>query len=75
MNKVSTAVQLRFDVRGSNSLPEEVKTRLTLLVRQASEKPKLRKKTRPTGGASLRVKAYRSSAKRWRQQDAGDWDE
>jgi ribosome-associated protein len=28
VNKVSTAVQLRFDIRGSASLPEEVKARL-----------------------------------------------
>ena len=28
VNKVSTAVELRFDVRGSPSLPEPVKTRL-----------------------------------------------
>jgi len=31
VNKVSTAVQLRFDVRGSTSLPEEVKARLIRL--------------------------------------------
>lgn len=31
VNKVSTAVQLRFDVRGSSSLPEEVKARLIRL--------------------------------------------
>ncbi len=31
MNKVSTAVQLRFDVRGSPSLPEEVRARLERL--------------------------------------------
>jgi ribosome-associated protein len=31
VNKVATAVQLRFDVRGSSSLPEEVKTRLIRL--------------------------------------------
>ncbi len=31
VNKVSTAVQLRFDVRGSTSLPEEVKVRLIRL--------------------------------------------
>lgn len=82
VNKVSTAVQLRFDVRGS-TLPEEVKTRLVkvagkrmtsegvlvieakafrtqeknkedaiarfvALVRRSLEKPKPRKKTRPT---------------------------
>jgi ribosome-associated protein len=32
VNKVSTAVRLRFDVRNSPSLPEEVKARLTNLV-------------------------------------------
>ena len=31
VNKVSTAVELRFDVRGSPSLPEEVKARLERL--------------------------------------------
>lgn len=31
VNKVATAVQLRFDVRGSTCLPEEVKTRLIRL--------------------------------------------
>jgi ribosome-associated protein len=31
VNKVATAVQLRFDVRGSASLPEEVKARLIRL--------------------------------------------
>ena len=31
VNKVATAVQLRFDVANSPSLPEEVKTRLTKL--------------------------------------------
>ena len=32
VNKVATAVQLRFDVLGSTSLPEEVKSRLSKLV-------------------------------------------
>ncbi|MFC3076727.1 alternative ribosome rescue aminoacyl-tRNA hydrolase ArfB [Phenylobacterium terrae] len=31
VNKTSTAVELRFDVRGSPSLPEDVKARLTSL--------------------------------------------
>jgi ribosome-associated protein len=31
VNKTSTAVELRFDVRNSSSLPEEVKTRLVTL--------------------------------------------
>ncbi|MBI5842208.1 MAG: aminoacyl-tRNA hydrolase [Chloroflexi bacterium] len=82
VNKVATAVQLRFDVRGS-SLPEDVKARLVkaggkrvtsdetlvieaksfrtqeknkedaiarfaALVRRALERPKMRRKTRPT---------------------------
>ena len=33
VNKVSSAVQLRFDVRGSASLPEEVRERLLRLAR------------------------------------------
>ena len=31
VNKVATAVQLRFDVRGSGSLPDDVRDRLTRL--------------------------------------------
>jgi ribosome-associated protein len=31
VNKVATAVQLRFDIRGSASLPDQVKQRLTRL--------------------------------------------
>src|ERR1700749_1101533 len=34
VNKVASAVQLRFDVRGSSSLPEPVKTRLMRLAGQ-----------------------------------------
>ncbi|MCK4795314.1 MAG: aminoacyl-tRNA hydrolase [Desulfobacteraceae bacterium] len=83
VNKVATAVQLRFDVRNSPSLPDDVRERLVRLagrrftedglliidarrfrtqernrqdaidrlvelIRKASEKPKLRRKTRPT---------------------------
>lgn len=83
VNKVASAVQLRFDVTNSPSLAADVKTRLTKLagkrmtdagvliieagkfrtqeknredaiqrlnelVRKASEKPKLRHKTKPT---------------------------
>lgn len=109
VNKVATAVQLRFDVRGS-SLPEDVKARLTklagkrmtqggvlvieaksfrtqeknredaiarfvALARKAAEKPKIRKKTRPTKTAKeerLRVKKRRSEVKRDRQRKAFD---
>lgn len=88
VNKVSTAVQLRFDIRGSD-LPDEVKRRLTrlggrrvttdgvlvissrgarkreqnraaalerlvALVRKACEKPKRRKKTRPSRASKER---------------------
>jgi ribosome-associated protein len=83
VNKVATAVQLRFDVRNSPSLPDDVRERLVRLagrrfsedgvliidarrfrtqkqnrqdaidrlvklIREASEKPNLRRKTRPT---------------------------
>ncbi len=83
VNKVSTAVQLRFDVANSHSLPEEVRKRLISLagnritedgiliiearrfrtqgrnredaidrlvelIRSAAQRPKIRRKTRPT---------------------------
>jgi ribosome-associated protein len=89
VNKVATAVQLRFDVGNSPSLPGDVRTRLIRLagrrltqdgiliiearqfrtqernredaigrlvelVRQAAEKPKPRKKTKPSKAAKER---------------------
>ena len=89
VNKVATAVQLRFDVGNSPSLPGDVRTRLIRLagrrvtqdgiliiearqfrtqernredaikrlielVRQATQKPKPRKKTRPSRAAKER---------------------
>lgn len=97
VNKVATAVQLRFDVAHSPSLPDSVRERLTrlagkrmtedgvliiearrfrtqdqnrqdamdrlvALVRKASEKPKPRRKTKPT----LTSKERRLEAKRRR---------
>jgi ribosome-associated protein len=96
-NKVSTAVQLRFDVGNSPSLPGDVRTRLIRmagrritqdgilliearqhrtqernredaierlvgLIRKAAEKPKPRKKTRP----SLAAKERRIESKKQR---------
>ena len=104
VNKVATAVQLRFDVLHSRSLPEEIKPRLiklagnrmtqdgTLviearrfrsqernrvdalerfytLMRKAFEKPKTRKKTKPTKASEekrLKGKKYRSDIKKTR---------
>jgi ribosome-associated protein len=89
VNKVATAVQLRFDVVHSPSLPEDVRERLTRLagkrmnregyliidarrfrtqeqnrqdsvarlvdlIRQAAQKPKTRKRTKPTLGSKER---------------------
>jgi len=109
VNKVATAVQLRFDVRGS-SLPEDVKARLIKLAgrrmtqngilvieakssrtqeknrqdaierfvglaRRAAEKPKVRKKTRPSKAAKeerLKAKKQRSEVKRERQRKVFD---
>ena len=99
VNKASTAVQLRFDVAGSISLPSDVRRRLIQiggkritssgvliikaqryrtqeknredaldrlveLVRKAVEKPKLRRKTRP----SQKSKEKRLERKRQRGQ-------
>jgi ribosome-associated protein len=89
VNKVATAVQLRFDVANSRSLPEEVRKRLTSLagnritedgiliidarrfrtqrrnredatdrlaelIRSAAQRPKIRRKTRPTLTSKIR---------------------
>ena len=97
VNKVATAVQLRFDVAHSSSLPEEVRERLTRLagkrmnkegyliidarrfrtqeqnrqdsvarlvdlIRQAAQKPKIRKRTK----ATLASKERRLESKRRR---------
>jgi len=105
VNKVSTAVQLRFDVANSPSLPDDIRKRLVnlagrritedgvliihaqqfrtqernrqdafdrliKLIRKASERPKVRRKTRPTLGSKqrrLEAKHHRSEAKRMRR--------
>jgi ribosome-associated protein len=105
VNKVSTAVQLRFNVVNSPSLPEEVKlrlmklagkkmtdggvliidsrqyrtqnsnreealSRLVTLIKNASEKPKRRIKTKPTRAAKerrLQAKKKRSAVKTLRK--------
>ena len=96
VNKTSSAIELRFDVRGSPSLPEDVRERLERLsgsrltqdgvlvlfaqeyrsqemnrqaavdrlvdlIRQASVRPKPRKKTKPTYASKLRRLQGKSS--------------
>jgi len=106
VNKVATAVQLRFDVKNSLSLPDDVRTRLVRLagrrmtedgvlvieakrfrkqernrqdaidrlvklIKKASEKPKIRIKTRQTRASKERLlatKRHRSKLKRMRRQ-------
>jgi ribosome-associated protein len=112
VNKVATAVQLRFDVNNSPSLAADVKERLaklagtrvtsdgilvieaknhrtqeqnraeailrlTALIQQALEKPKARKKTKPSVSASAaRVfeKKRRGAIKRIRQYNPDEWE-
>lgn len=109
VNKVESAVQLRFDVRNSPSLPEDVKERLERiagrrmtnegvliisaqrfrtqernredavirlveLIRQATERPKPRKATRPTLASKkrrLEAKGRRSEIKKGRGAKPG----
>jgi ribosome-associated protein len=104
VNKVATAVQLRYDVAHSALLPEEVRKRLAILagrrftldgvliieakryrtqeknrqdalnrladlLQKASEKPKIRRKTKPTRASQqqrLAKKRRRSEVKRLR---------
>jgi ribosome-associated protein len=110
VNKVATAVQLRFDVARSPSLDDEVRQRLCVLagskmtadgvlvidartfrtqaenreaarerlvalVRQATIRPKRRRKTKPTGASKerrLTTKKRRSEAKRGRRTVHGE---
>jgi len=105
VNKVSTAVQLRFNITNSPSLPDDVRKRLAhlagrritedgvliihaqrfrtqernrqdafdrlvKLIRKASERPKVRRKTKPTLESKrrrLEAKRHRSKAKRMRR--------
>ena len=107
VNKVATAVQLRFDVAHSPSLPEDVRERLALLagkrmtregyliinarrfrtqeqnrqdsvarlvnlIRQAAQRPKIRKRTRPTQASKerrLESKHHRSKIKDLRRAE------
>lgn len=106
VNKVATAVQLRFNVRHNRSLPEDVRGRLTrlagsrmteegelliearrfrtqernredarerlaALIRQATIKPRIRRKTRPTASSikkRLETKQHRSRLKKLRSR-------
>jgi ribosome-associated protein len=108
VNKVATAVQLRFNVLGSTSLPEDVKSRLSklagkrmtqegvlvieakrfrtqegnredalsrfrALVQKALERPKSRKRTKPTKASQeerLREKQHRSKIKKTRARQS-----
>jgi ribosome-associated protein len=102
VNKVATAVQLRFDVRRSPNLPEDVRARLTrlagrriteegvlviearrfrtqernrqdalgrliALIRKASEKPKLRRRTKPSKASRERLMAAKRRRSRIKQ--------
>ncbi len=106
VNKASTAVQIRYDVRQASTLPEDVKkraivlagkqatvngvivieakrfrsqeqnlqdavNRLVRIIRSASEKPKTRRKTRPTKASTTRrldSKQKRSRLKKIRRR-------
>jgi len=110
VNKVASAVQLRFDVRNSPSLDDRVKVRLrsiagrkmskegiltitarrhrtqhqnredaiarlVALIRRALERPKIRKKTKPTGASKkrrLEDKRRKARLKRNRTQPPDD---
>lgn len=112
VNKVATAVQLRFNVLHSRSLPEEVKTRLIkfagkrmtqdgiliieakrfrtqernredalmrfhALIQKALEKPKARKKTKPSKASQeerLKDKKRRGNIKQLRRKNSLEQD-
>ena len=61
VNKVETAVRLRFDLRGSPSLPQPVKDRLARLAGR-----------RVTGDGELMVEAQRFRTRERNRQDAAE---
>ena len=110
VNKVATAAQLRFDIRNSVSLPDDVKERLiklagrratsagmliitarryrtrernrqdaidrlVTLVRRASEKPKPRKKTKPSSAQKQKRidEKRRQAGKKQLRQSIREW--
>jgi ribosome-associated protein len=113
LNKVATAVKLRFDVVHSPSLPEDVRARLirlagrritedgviiidarrfrsqeqnrqdardrlSALIRKATERPKPRRKTRPTAASRrrrLEGKRRRGEVKQIRRSPSEAWNE
>jgi ribosome-associated protein len=112
VNKVATAVLLRFDAAGSPSLPDDVRERLrrlagrrmtkdgvivirarryrtqernrqdaldrlVALIRRAAEKPRPRRRTKPTAASRekrLQTKRRRSETKRKRRRVSGSED-
>lgn len=113
VNKVATAVKLRFDVVHSPSLPEDVRSRLirlagrritedgvmvldarrfrsqernrkdardrlAVLIRRAAQRPRMRRKTRPSAASMLRLlegKRHRAQIKRIRRTPSEDGEE
>ena len=70
VNKLASAVQLRFDVRRSPGLPEDVRARLIELIRRAAVAPRPRRATKPTAGSRerrLESKKRRAAIKGLRQ--------
>ena len=109
VNKVSSAVQLRFDIRASRTLDAETKRRLVTLagrrvgsdgvlvmtarkhreqalnraevrerladlIGRARQRPKPRKKTKPTAAARKRRLDGKRHQSRKKQQRRGDWE-
>ena len=85
VNKVASAVELRFDVAHSRALPEAVRMRLlarrdrrlTALVDAATHAPKRRVATKPTRASKERrieTKKNRSTIKRTRSSPGWDHD-
>src|SRR6516165_10510464 len=74
VNKLASAVELRFDVRRSPSLPEDVRARLVDLIRRAAVAPVARRATKPTAGSReqrLESKKRRSTIKSLRRTKPG----
>ena len=75
VNKVATAVELRFDVANSPSLTEPVRERLAAFIEAGLHAPKKRVATKPTRASKeRRLDAKRRSSTIKQGRGRRDWD-
>src|SRR6185312_13196252 len=73
VNRTESAVELRFDVVNSPSLPDDVRVRLVELIRSVLRPPKKRVATRPTRASKERRLAGKQQRGKIKQTRSREW--